>query len=81
VGHGKVLLPWGATEKVSRQIDATSPEDLTYAELACRKQVMAEFDRLRAKLDREGPDGLTPKEQHFLLGLRRRALGDRGEPS
>jgi hypothetical protein len=50
VGHGKVLLPWGATEKVSRQIDATSPEDLTYAELECRKHVMAEFDRLRREV-------------------------------
>jgi hypothetical protein len=47
IGEGKVLLPWGATEKVSRRIDATSPEDLTYAALECRKRVMAEFDRLR----------------------------------
>jgi membrane associated rhomboid family serine protease len=35
----------------------------------------AEFDRLRAKLDREGPDGLTPKEKDFLMRLRERALG------
>ena len=41
IGDGKVLFPWGATEKVSRRIDATSPEDLTYAELECRKRVMA----------------------------------------
>src|SRR5262249_13476745 len=33
VGDGQVLLPWGATECVSRKIDATDPEDLTYAEL------------------------------------------------
>ncbi len=48
---GRMLFPWGATEKIARRIDATSPEDLTYAELECRKRVMAEFDRLR----REGP--------------------------
>jgi hypothetical protein len=46
-----VLLPWGAAEKLTRRIDATSPEDLTRAELECRRHVMAEFDRLR----REAP--------------------------
>jgi hypothetical protein len=46
-GAGRVLLPWGATEKVSRRIDATSPEDLTAAQVECRRHVMAEFDRLR----------------------------------
>ena len=50
-GAGRVLLPWGATEKATRRIDATSPEDLTRAELECRRHVMAEFDRLR----REAP--------------------------
>ena len=47
IGKDKVLLPWGATDKISRKIDATDPDDLTYAELECRKQVMAEVDRLR----------------------------------
>lgn len=46
-GAGRLLLPWGATEKIARRIDATLPEDLTYAELACRRRVMAEFERLR----------------------------------
>ncbi|MEE8475529.1 MAG: FAD-dependent oxidoreductase [Myxococcota bacterium] len=50
IGDGKVLFPWGATEKVSRRIDATSPEDLTYAELECRKRVMQEVDRLRREV-------------------------------
>jgi len=50
-GAGRVLLPWGAAEKLTRRIDATSPEDLTRAELECRRHVMAEFDRLR----REAP--------------------------
>jgi succinate dehydrogenase/fumarate reductase flavoprotein subunit len=49
-GEGKVLFPWGATDKVSRRIDPTSPEDLTYAELECRKRVMAEVDRVRAEI-------------------------------
>jgi len=48
VGDGQVLFPWGATEKIGRRIDATDPEDLTFAELECRRMVMAEIDRLRA---------------------------------
>ncbi len=50
IGEGKVLLPWGATEKISRRIDATKPEDLTYAELEGRKRVMEEADRLRREV-------------------------------
>jgi hypothetical protein len=47
IGDGRVLLPWGATERVARKIDATDPDDLTYAELECRKLVMQQADRLR----------------------------------
>ena len=50
VGDGQVLLPWGATEKIGRKIDATNPEDLTFAELECRRLVMQEIDRLRAEV-------------------------------
>jgi hypothetical protein len=50
VGEGQVLLPWGATEKLGRTIDATDPEDLTFAELECRRRVMQEIDRLRAEV-------------------------------
>ena len=53
LGPGRMLMPWGATPKVSRQIDATSPEDLSYAELACRRSVMEEFEKIR----REMPGG------------------------
>jgi glycine/D-amino acid oxidase-like deaminating enzyme len=50
VGNGQVLLPWGATEKIGRKIDATDPEDLTFAEVECRRLVMQEIDRLRAEV-------------------------------
>jgi glycine/D-amino acid oxidase-like deaminating enzyme len=50
VGDGQVLLPWGATERIGRKIDATDPEDLTFAELECRRLVMQEIDRLRAEV-------------------------------
>lgn len=50
IGDGRVLMPWGATERVARKIDATDPEDLTYAELACRKRVMEQVDTIRAEI-------------------------------
>lgn len=49
LGGGHVLLPWGATDRISRMIDATEPEDITFAATECRKLVMAEVDRLRAE--------------------------------
>ena len=41
---------WGATERIGRKIDATDPDDLTFAELECRRLVMREIDRLRAEV-------------------------------
>ncbi|MBI5506714.1 MAG: FAD-dependent oxidoreductase [Deltaproteobacteria bacterium] len=49
VNDGQVLFPWGATERVMRKIDATDPDDLTFAELECRRVVMEEFERLRSQ--------------------------------
>jgi len=49
IGPGKVLFPWGSIEKIGR-IDATLPEDLTRAEIQCRRRVLAEFDRLRREV-------------------------------
>ena len=49
IGAGKVLLPWGALEKVGR-IDATVPEELTRAEVALRRRVWEELERLRREV-------------------------------
>lgn len=46
--------------------------------LELTREEAAEFDRLRTKLSREGPEALTPKERAFMIALRERALG--GEP-
>lgn len=46
--HG-YLHPWGAAERIEHDIDATNPDDLTYAEVECRRLVRAEVDRLRGK--------------------------------
>jgi 2-polyprenyl-6-methoxyphenol hydroxylase-like FAD-dependent oxidoreductase len=50
LGDGRVLLPWGATERIARKIDATDPDDLSYAELACRRRVMEQVDSVRAEI-------------------------------
>ncbi len=46
----QALLPWGAAERIDRRIDATNPDDLTHAEIECRRMVMEEIDRLRAQV-------------------------------
>ena len=50
VKPGQVLMPWGAAERIGRRIDATDPDDLTFAEIECRRMVMDEVDRLRAQV-------------------------------
>ena len=48
-GERGYLHPWGAAERIERDIDATNPDDLTYAEVECRRLVRAELARLRGK--------------------------------
>lgn len=48
-GAGGYLHPWGAAERIGHDIDATNPDDLTYAEVECRRLVRAELDRLRGE--------------------------------
>jgi len=50
VQPGQALLPWGAAERIDRRIDATDPDDLTHAEIECRRMVMEEVDRLRTQV-------------------------------
>ncbi len=45
-----MLLPWGATDRISRTIDATEPDDITFAATECRKLIMEEVDRLRREV-------------------------------
>ncbi len=47
LGEGRVLLPWGAAERLDRRIDGTDPDQLTYADVTCRRLVLDEADRLR----------------------------------
>jgi hypothetical protein len=50
VNDGQALMPWGSAERIERRIDATDPDDLTYAEIECRRMVMDEVDRLRRQV-------------------------------
>jgi hypothetical protein len=50
VNAGGYLHPWGAAERIERDIDATSPDDLTRAEVECRRLVRLELDRLRGEV-------------------------------
>ena len=49
VRPGQALMPWGAADRIDRRIDATNPDDLTYAEVECRRMVMEEVERLRSQ--------------------------------
>jgi hypothetical protein len=44
---GQVLFPWGSVASLDRKIDATNPRDLSFAEIECRRLVMAEFKKLK----------------------------------
>jgi 2-polyprenyl-6-methoxyphenol hydroxylase-like FAD-dependent oxidoreductase len=50
LGGGRTLMPWGASDAVGRRIDSTDPEELSWAEIECRRLVMKEVDRLRAEV-------------------------------
>jgi hypothetical protein len=79
ISPGKVLFPWGSIEKIGR-IDPTSPEDLSHAEVECRRRVWAEFERLRREVPGferahlcQVADQLGITESRRLVG--RRVLG------
>jgi hypothetical protein len=44
---GQALFPWGSVASLERKIDATNPRDLSFAEIECRRLVMAEFEKLK----------------------------------
>jgi hypothetical protein len=77
VDDGCMLFPWGATEKISRRIDATSPEDLTFAEVECRRRVMSEFERLRREVPALAGAHLCRVAEQLGITESRRLVGRR----
>jgi hypothetical protein len=49
-GRGRTLMPWGIADAIDRKIDATDPDELTHAEVECRRLVMEVVDRLRREV-------------------------------
>jgi hypothetical protein len=49
-GGGRTLMPWGIADALDRKIDPTDPDDLTHAEVECRRLVMEVADRIRAEV-------------------------------
>ena len=47
LGNGRTLMPWGIADVVDRKIDATVPDELTWAEIECRRHVMEVVDDLK----------------------------------
>jgi hypothetical protein len=77
IGKGHVLLPWGATDRISRRIDATKPEDVTFALLECRELVMEEIDRLRAEVPGFRDAYITHIADQLGVTESRRLIGER----
>src|SRR5258706_2132221 len=49
-GAGRTLMPWGIADVLDRTIDPTDPDELTFAEVDCRRLVMEVADRIRAEV-------------------------------
>ncbi len=49
-GAGRTLMPWGIADVLDRKIDPTDPDELTFAEVECRRLVMEVADRVRAEV-------------------------------
>lgn len=76
VHPGQALMPWGAAERISRRIDATDPDDLTFAEVECRRMVMEEVDRLRSQVPGFAEAYLTDVALTLGVTESRRLLGE-----
>ena len=71
--RGRLLVPWGPAPE---RVDATDPDDMTRAELACRRAARAMFDTLRR--DTAGWSEAWIDDYARMLGITesRRLVGD-----
>jgi glycine/D-amino acid oxidase-like deaminating enzyme len=74
-GEGRVLAPWGAAGKIDRQISAVDVEDLSYAEIECRRMVMEEVARMRRETPGFGAAFLTDIASQLGITESRRMIG------
>jgi len=76
-GEGRILAPWGAAGKIDRQISAIDVEDLSYAEIECRRMVMEEAERLRREVPGFGAAFITDIASQLGITESRRMIGAR----
>ena len=71
--HSRLLVPWGPAPE---RVDATDPDDLTRAELACRRAARSTFEALRR--DTPGWSEAWIDDYARMLGITesRRLVGD-----
>ena len=71
--RGRLLVPWGPAPE---RVDATDPDDMTRAELGCRRAARARFDTLRRET--EGWSEAWIDDYARMLGITesRRLVGD-----
>jgi len=76
-GEGRILAPWGSMGRIHRRISAVDVEDLSYAEIECRRMVMEEVSRLKAETP--GFEGAFLTDIATQLGITesRRMIGSR----
>jgi hypothetical protein len=73
---GQALMPWGSAERIDRRIDATNPDDLTHAEIECRRMVMEEVARLREQVPAFKDAYLTDMALTLGITESRRLVGE-----
>ncbi len=67
LGAGRTLMPWGIADAVDRKIDPTSPDELSWAEVECRRRVMSVVDELKRGV--EGFEDAYLEDLAWQLGI------------
>lgn len=76
-GEGRILAPWGSAGRIDRQISAVDVDDLSYAEIECRRMVMEEVQRLKSEMPGFGNAFLTDIATQLGITESRRMKGAR----
>ncbi len=74
--RGRVLVPWGGPGSAPDKIDPVDPDDLTRAELDCRRAVMAEVGRLKDEAPGFADAWLDDIARNLGITESRRLVGD-----
>jgi hypothetical protein len=74
-GEGRILAPWGSMGRIDRQISGVDVEDLSYAEVECRRMVMEEVERLKSEIPGFEDAFLTDIASQLGITESRRMIG------